>query len=278
MNTFFTFLLNIHRHPVHHMIRALECLVKSLDYFNNTYELIVYTNVHFTLDNSSVKIIMIDMNTIANYYGDMWHNISYHKLVIATSLTEGGISPIWLDLDTIVCRNIDHLNGYTNFFVKQGGPLDERPFPILPNISVPVFKYIQGNIWKVDGTILTKLMNLWNSMPIKPDYDSQGLFNYAYHFKGLNTEMLSLGEDVDIGTINGLDIVNDSIVMHPDIAHLKDNLVMRNGKIMSISSGKEVQFFSFTFYTLIHFFNNNQFTHFSDPAIVEFFKSCGYAV
>ena len=73
-------------------------------------------------------------------------------------------------------------------------------------------------------------------------------------------------------------IFNDNIVMHPDIAHLKDNLVMRDGKIMSISSGKEIQFFSFTFNTLIEFFDHNQFTQFTDPTIVEFFKSCGYAL
>lgn len=278
MNTFFTFLLDINRHSTHNMIRALNCLVKSLDYFNNKYELLVYTNVGFTIDNPRVKLIAIDMNTITQYYGDMWFNISYHKLVIAQALTEKGLSPVWLDIDTIVCRNIDHLSGYTNFFVKQGGPLDNRPFPILPNISVEQYKYIQGNIWKVDSSLLTKLMNLWNSLDIKPEYDSQGLFNYAYYFKDMNGDMLSLGEDVDVGTINGLDIVNDNVVMHPEIIYLKDNLVMRDGKIMSISSGKEIQFFSFTFNSLIHFFDHNQFTQFTDPTIVEFFKSCGYAL
>lgn len=278
MNTFFTFLLDINRHSTLYMLRALQCLIKSLDYFNNTYELLVYTNVDFTIDNPRVKIVALDMNTITHYYGDMWNNISYHKLVIAQTLTEQGIAPIWLDLDTIVCRNINHLSEYKNFIVKQGGLLDERPFHIFPNISIKQSKYIQGNIWKVDSSLLTKLMNLWNSLDIKPDYDSQGLFNYAYYFKDMNGDMLSLGEDVDVGTINGLDIVNDNYVIHPEIIYLKDNLVMRDGKIMSISSGKEIQFFSFTFNTLIQFFDYNQFTQFTDPTIVEFFKSCGYAL
>lgn len=276
MNTIFTFLFDINRHPVSFMVYTLYCLIKSLDYFNNSYELLVYTNVNFNIDNPRIKIISYDINNIKNNYKNSWHDLSYHKLILARELIEQGLSPMWLDLDTIVCKNIDHLSNYKNFFVKQGGVLDKRPFRILPEISVPESDYIQGNIWKVDKILLDKLMNLWDSMSVKPDYDSQGLFNYAYYFKDMNKEMTILGEDVDIETVNGVDITDDNYAKHPEIELLKDNLVMKDNKIIKLSSGKQVQFFTFTFYKLIEFFSFDHFSKFSDSKIKDFFKTCGY--
>ena len=276
MNIFFTFLFDIKRISVPNMVHALTSLVKSLDYFKNSYELHVYTNVPIRFDNPNIKIIKYELSDIIKYYNNVWHDISFHKLSTAKTFTEKGISPIWIDLDTIVCRNVDHLSDYNNFFVKQGGSMDTKIFNILPGLGVENKDYIQGNIWKINPALLNLLMELWDSLTTKPEYDTQGLFNYAYHFKDMKSNMLILGEDVDHNTINGLDIVNDKIVTHPTISLLKDNLVMRDGKIISLNSNKEIQFFSFTFLTLVDFFSRNLFAQFSDPGIRDFFKSCGY--
>jgi hypothetical protein len=131
-------------------------------------------------------------------------------------LEKYGKSPIWIDLDTIVCRNIDHLTTYDNFFIKQGTE-DTKPFAIIPNLEIESNKYIQGNIWKLDPILYNELIAVGDSMPIKPNYDTQGLFNYAYHFKEFNSKMKILGEDIDTNTINGLDYVDHIILKHHKI-------------------------------------------------------------
>jgi len=260
------------------MIRVLNSLVKSFDYFNNNYELIVYTNVEIPLQHPRVKIVQYDLNAVEYIYCDPWRNISFHKLIVAGKLLETGISPIWIDLDTIICRNVDHLIMYPNLFVMHGSN-DTTQNHIVGSCYIETRNYIQGNIWKVTSDLLKRLMYIWDNMWEKPLYDSQALFNYAYHFKDMNSEMKILGKDYDIDTINGLEICTDKdVIVSPVINLLADELCMQNNKIISTRLNKEIQFFSFTFFTLVNFLDYNHFARFKDPAIVEFFKSCGYAL
>ena len=230
--------------------------------------------------NENIEIIQYDIKNIKSIYtntdANAWFNMSFHKLVIYKELLEKyGTSPIWIDLDTIICRNIDHLATYNNFFIKQG-TTDTRPFAIFTNLEIESNKYIQGNIWKLDPTLYTELIALWDSMPIKPNYDTQGLFNYAYHFKGFNSQMKILGEDVDLNTINGLDYVDHIILKHPEISEIKHKLVLQDSKIMHTILHKEMQFMTFTFLTLRRFIALNQFAQFNDSALVDFFRYCEF--
>lgn len=280
MNIFYSFCFDIRRIDKTILVKAYTGLIKSLDYFNNNYKFIVYTNFAIPAINDNIEIIQYDIKNIKSIYtntdSNTWYNMSFHKLIIYKELLEKyGKSPIWIDLDTIICRNIDHLATYDNFFIKQG-TTDKRPFAIIPNLEIESNKYIQGNIWKIDPTLYNELIAVWDSMPIKPNYDTQGLFNYAYHFKGFNSKMNILGENIDTNTINGLEYVDHITLKHPVISEIKHKLVLQDSKIIHTVLHKEMQFMTFTFYTLRSFIIFNQFAQFNNPALVNFFRYCGF--
>ena len=280
MNIFYSFCFDIRRIHKSILIQAYTGLIKSLDYFNNNYKFIIYTNFNIPLINDKIEIINYNITNIKSVYNNTdsnaWYNMSFHKLIIYKELLEKyGKSPIWIDLDTIICRNIDHLENYDNFFIKQGTE-DTRQFAIVNNLHIESNKYIQGNIWKLDPTLYNELIELWDSMPVKPHYDTQGLFNFAYHFKGFNSKMKIVGEDIDCNTINGLEYVDPITLKHPEISLIKNKIIFNDSKIMHTILHKEMQFMTFTFYTLRRFIQLNQFAQFNDPAIVKFFTDCGF--
>jgi lipopolysaccharide biosynthesis glycosyltransferase len=184
MNVFFTFCFDINKINRHVLIKSAKGLINSFNYFNNDYILYIYTNISELsehIDDSHVKIIPYNLNNVKCVYNNAWFDLSFHKLFLAKELLETESSIIWIDLDTIVCRNIDHLSKYINFFIMQGS-LDTRPFRITNGMSVPHNIYIQGNIWKLDKDLLNKIFHLLSTIKTYIEYDSQGLFNYAYHF------------------------------------------------------------------------------------------------
>ena len=287
MNTFISFCLDIKRIKKETLLRALECLIRSLDFFNNTYKLIVYTNMDMVRQNpfisihACVTIVDLNLNDVTDYYfyvndSPIWHNISFHKLVVCRNYAvKNNVSPIWIDLDTIVCRNIDHLSNYPNFFITQGSNQNNL-VDITSTLSVPINKMIQGNIWKVDADLYKRLFLLWDTIKKKPAYDSQSLFTIGYYQEKYDMNLLN---DLDIDTINGLDICSPdpNILRHPRIDFLKDNIKMNeDSSIIHVSSGRIVQFFSFTFYTLEAFLNANSFDKFTCPYLKNFFNECGY--
>jgi hypothetical protein len=221
------------------------------------------------------------MDSIKSYYTSgylpHWLNLSFHKLIIADQITTENDTYIWIDLDTIICKNIDHLVNYKSFFIMLGSE-DTKPFQIFKNgLSIPHKDYIQGNIWKLDRKLLTCALNSWNSLDPKPEYDGQGLFNYMYHFNGYKPHMLILGKDVDIGTINGIEIQNTKEIKYDGEQELRDNLYMtENREIMDKRTNKQVQFFSFIFEVYQTYLRDNRFTLFKDDIIKKFFKECGY--
>ncbi len=278
MNFFFTFCFDIGRINRHILIKSLQGLINSLDCFNNTYKLTVYTNISelsSIINNINVSIINYELSNIKSMQ-DIWYDLNYHRLFMANDICTEDISPIWIDIDTIICKNIDHLSRYESFFIMQGGD-DIHPFHITDGKNAPNNIYIQGNVWKINRHIIDELYKILSTIKTKIEFDAQGLFNYAYHFTNLKSKMNILGKDIDIDTINGLSITSNSIIRHPRIDLLKDKLFMNeNGLIIDKETGKNLQFFSFTFYTLESFIVNNSFMHFSDNGVKNFFIKCGY--
>lgn len=274
MNIFFTFAFNIGRVPEPMLVRAFHCLVNSLNYFHNDYLLVVYTNIPDLEDELAphLRVVPYDTAKIPQIYpGNRWWSMSFHKLALAAEVAaEYGEAPIWIDLDTVVCRNVDHLARLPNFFLQQGSG-DTKLEEVAPSLFLPAGKTFQGNIWKIDTLLLRDLLALWDRLPAKPHYDTQGLFNLAYHFHGFEDRMHVL----DNSTVNSLEVWSThDAVAHPSIERLR-SLVLRNGKIVHASTGRPVQFLSFTFETLTTFFTGNGFAA-ADPSILPFFRACGY--
>jgi hypothetical protein len=283
MNRFLSFCFDIGRIPTSVLLTAAEGLVRSLNYHNNHYEFIFYTNMPQMQQlelakQSNVRIIPYRLEDIPGEYGNnSWHNLSTFKLkAISQNVNEKGEPPMWIDLDTIVCRNIDHLVNYPNFFIMQGTE-DERLFEIFPGVSVVNKNYIQGNIWKLSPELFCIFTEMWAGFERKPNYDLQGMFNYGYHFKELKEKMLILGRDIDADTVNGLDVVHPVLLRHPSIGELRGRLRMDDhDRLIQVPTDRKLQFFSFTFFTLSEFVRGNLFAQLEDKRAVAFFKACGY--
>jgi hypothetical protein len=281
INIFITFLYYINKIDVDIMIRSLEALIKSLNYFNNKYKLYVFTNIsdlHNHINDNIKEHIEINVRQISdmtNYYNNIWLNLSFYKIIIYKEIMNAiNVTPIWIDLDTIICRNIDHLVNYNNFFIIHGSK-DKRQFGITNTLSVPISEYIQGNIWKINKTLLNKLLYIWDNLTIKPYYDFQGLLNLSYHYiKDFKNEMIILGRDVDIDTINGLELYNREIINEPITTHIKYRLKMINNNIIDTYDYKYIQFMSFTFNRLSEWLKNNNLIEIEDNNIIDFFKYC----
>jgi hypothetical protein len=284
MNHLVTFCFSIGRIETDILVRSAIGLVRSLDYFNNKYTLYLYTNIDAIDEtelahNPSVKCIHMPI-TAKRDYNDIWLDLSVYKFTILKRHASVGENPIWIDLDTIVCSNIDHLVNYDNFFIMQGC-MDSNPFYLFPNntdIYVQNKDYIQGNIWKLNNKLVDYFTLVWNEMTIKPLFDIQGMFNYAYHKKGMNTCMNILGRDIDKHTVNGLDIVDTTHLKHPSIDLLKHAIITNDdGVFLQKQTGKTLQFFSFTFLTLCEFLKHNLFSQFEDAKFKHFLQYCKYS-
>lgn len=278
MNIFFTFCFDIGRISKDILLIALKSLIKSLNYFENNYKLYIFTNIqdiNVYINFENIIIINETLDNIQSFYREKWLNLSFYKFTkykeLVNQLKE---YPIWIDCDTLVCRNIDHLKTYSNFFIQQGSN-DITPMMILKDVSIETNKYIQGDIWKLDSNLINKFTKQWDELIIKPQYDFQGLVNYMYHYKGINNEINIIGKDIDKNTINGLQIYNQDKLIHPDIQILKSNMCFIDNKIIHLQTFKEVQFMSFTFYILSDFIKNNYFELFTDKDIRYFLRYCG---
>ena len=268
---FFSFCVNIGRIHLSILKKALYGLVNSLKYFNNKFKFIVYTN--FSLEEfDNENIIIRDYVQLSEKYpNDNWLNLSINKLFYAKNIiNEFNKIPIWIDLDTIIGRNIQHLADVDNFFIMQE-TTDTELFHIVNGLNIFNKDYIQGNVWKCNIELIDNALDLLLNKNIKPDYDTQGLFNYMYHFDGYKSKMNILMRDVDKNTINGLNIGNKNKVTHSDFNSLKDTLYMEDNVVKSkLYDGYTVQFLSFTFYSLQKSLTCNEISLFYDNDIKTF--------
>jgi hypothetical protein len=269
---FFSFCVNIGRIQPYILKKAFQGLINSLHYFNNKFKFIIYTNLSLDeFKNDSSIIIREYKNFSQDYKDNLWLNLSINKLFYAKEIIkEFTKEPIWIDLDTIVGRNIEHLSSIKNFFIMQETN-DTDLFHIINGLNVYNKDYIQGNIWKCDLELIETALDLLKNKNIKPDYDTQGLFNYMYHFYNYKTKMNILMRDMDTDTINGLNIGNKDKVTHSDFNSLKDLLYMENNIIKSkLYDNFKIQFLSFTFYSLQKSLALNEISLFEDNNIKNF--------
>ncbi len=311
MNILYTFLFDIKRISVDLMKKQLIALIRSLNMYKNTYKLIIYTNVPelvtglenaITIDNTfsidriaslceHIVCIETNLDDVKNnypeekyykgfWYNGNWLNLSFHKLIKYFEVQAMyNCAPIWIDLDTLVFCNIDHLADHPNFFI-QTGTKEVTPHHIFncdihrlnTTYVLPANKTFQGNIWKLDLQLATDLLALWNTLERKPQYDLQDLFNYSYYFvDGFKSRISICGVDFDTHTVNGLDNINDSKITHPDIHIMRSNFIIKSNTLYNIQLDRAVQFFTFTFYTLIPFIANKDYKKFINNDVVNLF-------
>jgi len=285
---FFTFCNFIGRISPAHLIPALQNLVASLRGHGNRFVLDVYSNFGGWLPELGDEVRIRPYEAVTPPYAtviahpdDLWKNMCFNRFWIAKRICrEQGVNPIWIDLDTIVCANVEYLADVDNFFVMQGSE-DQRPFPLLRRggePSVPHDVYIQGNIWKLNEELIAQLEETLEKLGEEGkqlDYDTQGLFNYYYHVvlddarrKGINI----LGESLRPDTVNGLCVWNrrGAAALHPVSLSILPFLhrVRRKGRSVRSSEYPEhdIHFLSFTFRPYTKAMDNPQIREIVCPA------------
>lgn len=261
MLKFFSFCCFIERISHDNLIFALKLLLSSLDYYVKEYEFILYTNFDINIDNANLKIRPYYDKSTKIYYGNnVWANLSFNKINIYKDLfDETKENYTWIDLDTIVVHDISYLENIDNFCIEHGGNYDKIEQVIVPgNFVVPVNKYIQGAIWKININLYNLLMDTLKEVTnqnLRIDYDIQGLLHY-YYYKVLNGELDKnkinvCGANFKNNTINGLGMWsnNKNEHAHANIEGLKA-MYWDNNILKTQFYDKEIHFVMFTFFTL----------------------------
>lgn len=251
----FTFCVDIKRFPQTSLVRALKMLVKSLD-STNEYKLHVFTNFNIDYNHESVKYHKYFDDGI--HFTDRWLNLSFNKIQIWKHLyDEYNINFIWMDLDTIITKNIEYLNMVDNVFIDINGQNETLNYLFTNNtqITIPRNKSIQGNFWKINIDLYNIFMNTYSQIKEKKlnlIYDLQSLFTfYFYHVKTNLDSINILGRNYKPEVLSGLSMwsKNDS-KSHPNLTGLETMFWDDNILRTKFHPEKEIHIVSLTFYTL----------------------------
>jgi hypothetical protein len=266
---FYTFCVDIGKHNQVELSKAFNMLISSIRKHIKSYKLICFTNFEIKdmSKNYSIEFREYYDNSKIKLYSDKWLNLSFNKINIYKDLyDEFHEDFIWVDLDTIICCDISYINNLKNVFIEIGGNCINQNLLFHNNnqLTVPRNKYIQGNFWKLDINLYNLLMITLEEIINKSlilRYDLQDLFSYHIYIKnkGQIDNINILGNNVKSNTINGLSIWSKSGNTHATLDGF-NNLYIDQGIIKSkFYTDKEIHILSFTFETLKHLYNNENF-------------------
>ena len=279
MVKFFTFCVDINRHPKKALNRTLLLLIKSLEAHLPTFQLIVYTNYeipHMPAENIFIRPYY-DQSLKKLYSGkdrdSPWLNLSFNKIYIYKDLhDEFKEDYTWIDLDTIVVGDISYIDTVSDLFLEHGGQGFKKqwyPFRNNRNFFLPQARQIQGNLWKLNIGLYHRLMD-WHKIIQKKklvlSFDTQDLFNTYIYIRTNGTpppNIHILGLNYRTNTLNGLGIWSrpgSSSSKHPSRYSLAQLYRDTHGRMRSkLHPTKKIDILSFTFITLRQTWNTREF-------------------
>ena len=233
------------------------------------YKLLCFTN--FKIENIPKHYNIeyreyYDKNKI-KLYDDKWLNLSFNKINIYKDLfDEFKKDFIWIDLDTIICKDISYIVDLKNVFIENGGICTDKNVLFSNNnkIIVPRNRYILGNFWKLSIDLYNDLIKTLNKLienKLSLRYDLQDLFTYYIYIKnnGKLNDINILGYNIQQNSINGLCVWSKIGNTHATVDGL-DNLYNDDNILKSkFYPDKEIHILSFTFITLKKLYNTKKF-------------------
>ena len=269
MINLFTFCVDIGKWSQKQLTDILKIFIRSLNK-KNKYQLHIFTN--FNIPIKQDNIIYHEYTDCGKEFNEPWINMNYYRIEKYKYLYDKyNIDFTWIDIDTIICANLDYINDYKCFFINHGGlmPYLNTIFTNNNDYKVMANKYIQGNFWKINIDIYNELMNIYSELKEKKlelRYDIQDLFNYYIHYYLKDSDELKkrnieiLGETVHKNCIYGESLWNKKKNTHASYSSMK-RLYTENGKLRSLlhDKNKEIHICSFTFRTIIQLYTNPRF-------------------
>lgn len=230
----------------------------------------VFKNFDIDIDHPNLEFRQYYDDTADKMYLDPWHNLSFNKINIYKDLLdETEIDFLWLDLDTYVAGDVTYINNMSSCFVEHGGSV-EKPWPLFSNSKqyfVPTNRYIQGNIWKLNGKLYDSLMSTHQTlkaMNLHLRYDLQDLYNYYFYYE-LNGDVSStniLGLNSKPDTLNGLGVWDKKRSIGPSEWSVAQLYYDKNKNLRTkLFPEKHIHFVSFVIAQTIHLFNDPNFIY-----------------
>jgi hypothetical protein len=275
---FITFCYDIGRIAVEDLLKAFALLYSSLEYYNNTFKFTIYTNLtdikyqNYFNSFNNVSLIVRDFPKINNCpWNGLWYSLSFYKPFVLKEHMELGESPIWIDLDTLICSNLNFLNKYDNFFIKICKNKNNKNLHVVDDIHIDYNQYLQGNFFKFNKKILDTYFEVLNNNKDKGfTYDSQGIINYINYKKYTDMTILS---DIYPNKLFGTEIATANGEELPYPRFLKSNIYKKDDKIYSsVNNDNQILIFSFHFHSLVESLNDN-FNYLDDQQFKQWCKS-----
>lgn len=259
--------------------KAFELYYNSISRHNENFTISIYTNLPkhwFTRDK--VKVFESSEDNFLNLYkGNRWFNLTFHRFFLLEKHLLLGDNPIWIDLDTIICDNIEHFADYSNLFVKYG--FGENIVTIDSRHARPQKEWIHGHIFKVDQTIVNWIKAILAKGEDTPHYEIMSFFTllemqHPGHFHILNritNKIINSEWCYDPGRpatkLNSLTAQH----FHEEPHLIRDRVKLVNGKLQGYD-GREFAIMTFTFFPLEANLRQN-WSSIRDPGAREWLRS-----
>lgn len=237
--------------------KAFELYYNSIARYNQNFTIHIYTNLPKTwFVRDKVKVYDSSEDDFLNLYrGNRWFNLTFHRFFLLEKHLLLGDHPIWIDLDTIVCDNIEYFADYPNLFVKYG--FGENIVTIDSRQARPQKEWIHGHIFKIDQTIVGWIKDILAKGEDIPTYEIMSFFTllemqHPEHFHILNrlTHKLINSEwcyDPDRPATKPNSLTAHHFHEEPHL--IRDRVKLVNGRPQGYD-GREFAIMTFTFFPL----------------------------
>ena len=260
--------------------KTFELFYNSIARHNTDFQIFLYTNLpHAWFAREQVRIFDSSENDFLKLYPDRpWFNLTFHRFHLLKKHLERGDNPIWIDLDTIIAGNIEHLASYPNLFIKYG--FGETPSVLNSKLSLPQKEWIHGHLFKIDHKIVSMIEQLLDQdKDDLPQYELMSFFTllqyrHPEHFIILNnlTDKIINFEwcfEANRPPTKPNSLTEDHF--HPEPCYIKDRIKVINGRPYGYD-GREFLLITFTFYTLEMNMREN-WKSIADPAAQAWLRS-----
>lgn len=267
--------------------KAFELYYNSIARHNQNFTIHLYTNLPpawFARDKVNIYNSSED-EFLKLYQGNRWFNLTFHRFFLLEKHLALGDNPIWIDLDTIICDNIEYFADYPNLFVKYG--FGENIVTLDSRHARPQKEWIQGHLFKIDQTVVSWIKEILSKGEDIPNYEIMSFFTllemqHPEHFHILNrlTDKLVNSQwcyDPNRPAMKQNSLTNQHFHEEPHL--IKDRVKLVNGRLygydgppQSGAALREFAIMTFTFFPLEANLRCNWST-IIDPSAREYLRS-----
>ncbi len=238
--------------------KAFDLFYNAIARHHQNFKIIVYTNLPASwCQREGVEVHHEEEKDFAVLYpGIRWFNLTFHRFFILEKHMKMGEEVVWLDLDTIVCGNLDFTRDLPNFFIKHN--FGENISTLNSQESLAQKEWIHGHAHKMDMNIV-RLVNelLEKEREDMPHYELMSVFSLLrkrhpeqflllndHTNKHINLEWC-YEPSAKLRKVNSLSAEH----FHPEPRFIKNRIKMVGGKLCGYDN-REFLLMTFTFPTL----------------------------